>query len=177
MEVTEAILSRRSVREYDQREVSGHQVGLLLEAALRAPSAGDVHPYEVVVVLEKNKRTELARACLDQEFVHEAPVDLVFLIDQSAAYAAYGRRGVQLYSLLDVGAAVENLMVAAAGMGLGTCWIGAFDEEEVGRTIGAPKGHRPVTVITLGYPRTHERGRAPPRVKDKTYLNSYGLQW
>jgi len=177
MKVTDAIARRRSIRHYEGREMSKQQIQSLLEAAFMAPSAGDVHPYEVVVVLQQTKRKELAMACYNEQFVLEAPVDLVFLVNEVAALDSYGNRGIGLYSLLDIGAAVENLMLKATEMGLGTCWIGAFDERKVRAVISPPDAYRPVTIVTLGYPLDSGRFRPPPSLQRRVYLDGYGKAW
>lgn len=174
MKVTDAITKRRSIRAYHGKEISKREIQSLLEAAFMAPSAGDVHPYEVVVVVQQAKRMGLAKACHNEEFISEAPVDFVFLVNEVAALDSYGNRGIRLYSLLDVGVAVENLMLKATEMGLGTCWIGAFDEQQVREAISAPDACRPVTIVTLGHPRDPGTFRPPPSLQRRVYLDGYG---
>ncbi|MFQ5843879.1 MAG: nitroreductase family protein, partial [Planctomycetota bacterium] len=74
----------------------------------------------------------------------------------------YGERGVKLYALLDVAASVQNLLLAAHAAGLGACWVGAFEEEGVGRLLELPAYLRPVSIVAVGLPR--EDPPPPPRV-------------
>ena len=177
MKVSDALAKRRSIRAYLEKEIGRRQIQSLLEAAFMAPSAGDIHPYEVAVLVQQEKRRELAKACYDEQFVSDAPVDLVFSVNEAAASDSYGNRGVSLYSLLDVGAAVENLMLKATEMGLGTCWVGAFDERQVREVTSAPEACRPVTIVTLGYPKNPGRFIPAPPLEDRVYLDDYGSPW
>jgi len=162
MEVREAMERRSSIRSYSDEEVPGDVIETLARASYLAPSAGDIHPYRIVVVRDESKRMALALASYEQEFIAEAPVSLVFFIDLDSAGRGYGERGIHLYSLLDVGAAVENLMIAATDMGLGTCWVGAFDEQAVNELLGAPPEWRAVSIVSLGRPSGSDRHPPPP---------------
>ncbi|MGQ9595945.1 MAG: nitroreductase family protein [Thermoproteota archaeon] len=157
----ECISKRKSVRAYSKRKVSEDDLERILGAALMAPSAGDIHPYRIIVVMDEEKKKRIAKAALNQTFIAQAPVVIVYLVSMEDA-AAYGRRGMELYSLLDVGASMENLMLAATGLGLSTCWIGAFNEGEVERIVNAPEGYRAVSLTPLGYSDSIPHGRLPP---------------
>jgi len=177
MEIREAVERRRSVRSYTPKEVSADAVEALVKTSYKAPSAGDIHPYRVVVVRNSSKRKALAKASQEQEFVAEAPVSLVFFVDLDSAQRHYGERGAKLYSLLDVGAAVENLMLSAVDMGLGTCWVGAFDEQAVGRLLKAPPGWRAVSIITLGWPSGGDKHKPPPPFAEMLRSENCGREW
>jgi len=159
LDVLEAINARRSIRSYRGDPVPEAMVLKVLEAATKAPSAGNVQPFKIVLVRGASGRSELAKAAWDQGFVAEAPVVIVFLVDLNEASGRYGSRGRELYSLLDVGAAIENLMLAAQENGLGTCWVGAFKEEEVARALNLPSDLRPVSIVSLGYPTRQPKER------------------
>ncbi|RLE29702.1 nitroreductase family protein [Candidatus Acetothermia bacterium] len=162
MQVSEAIRKRRSIRRFDQGgEVSPETVEALLTAAIMAPSAGNAQPWKFVVVRSSGLKAELARAALGQAFIAQAPVVIVVCADLARARRAYGERGESLYCLQDTAAAIQNLHLAAVELGLGTCWVGAFDEREVARLLGLPGSLRPVALIPVGYPA--ERPPARPR--------------
>jgi nitroreductase len=78
--------------------------------------------------------------------------------------AKYGKRG-ELYAVQDASAAAMNMMLMALDLGLGTCWVGAFDEQAVSRLLGIPQGVRPVMLMPLGFP--DESPNAPPRLGEK----------
>lgn len=123
----------------------------MLEAARWAPSAGNLQSVEYVIVTDKKTREMLAEAALGQEHVREAPVSIVVCCNKSKI-SRYGKRGEEIYALQESGACIQNLMLAAHALGLGTCWIGAFDEAKIRRVVGAPENAKPVAIITVGYP-------------------------
>ncbi len=152
MEVFEAIQSRRSIRAYKGTEVPDEAVTKLVEAAQWAPSAGNIQPWEFVVVRRQKTKHQLVEAALGQSFIDEAPVVIVVCADERRSARSYGQRGKALFCLQDTAAAIQNMHLAAHALGLGTCWIGAFDEDKVRRILSVPSGVRPVALIPLGYP-------------------------
>ncbi|MGQ9478769.1 MAG: nitroreductase family protein [Thermoproteota archaeon] len=172
MEVFECIRKRRSVRTYSKKEIPRELIDRILDAALMAPSAGDIHPYRIVVVTDRDKIRRIAEAAFNQTFIAQAPIVIVYLISEEEA-SAYGRRGVELYSLLDIGASMENLMLAATSLGLSTCWIGAFDERRVEEIVNAPEGYRAVSLTPLGYSDSTPRSRPSPPREAKVYLEGF----
>ncbi|MCS7095946.1 MAG: nitroreductase family protein [Candidatus Bathyarchaeota archaeon] len=152
MDVFEAIKGRRSIRAYKDKDVPAEVVEKLIEAARWAPSAGNIQPWEFIVVRNPETRRRLAEAALGQYFIEEAPVVIVVCANEVRSAQGYGMRGKSLYCLQDTAAATQNLMLAAYAMGLGTCWVGAFREEEAKRVLKVPDGVRPVAIIPIGYP-------------------------
>jgi nitroreductase len=164
MEVREAIMRRRSVRHFvPDRPLSEGELGELLRAATWAPSAGNAQPWRFIVVRDRALREALALAAGGQGFVSQAPVVIVVCADLARARQAYGERGVSLYCLQDTAAAIQNIHLTAVSLGLGTCWVGAFDEGAVAKLLGLPRDLRPVALIPVGYPAraTQPRPRRP----------------
>jgi nitroreductase len=151
MELSEAIIKRRSVRNFKNQPLPEGTTEKLIDAAHLAPSAGNLQVCEYVVVKKPKTKMALSAAAKQQKQVAEASEVIVVCVDQKIA-EKYGNRGVNLYSVLDAGAAVENMMLTAVSFGLGTCWIGAFDEEKVAKIIEAPVGVRPVALVPVGFP-------------------------
>lgn len=152
MEFLEVIRSRRSVRAYQAKPVEEDKLRCILACATAAPSAGNLQAYGIVVVTDGPTRRALARAALDQMFIAQAPVVLVFFQDPGRSALKYGRRGAELYSLQDATIACAYAQLAATALGLGSCWVGAFDEAAVCRLLKAPVGWRPVALLPIGYP-------------------------
>lgn len=148
----DAIRGRTSVREYKPDPVPDDVLKEIIEAAMLAPSSGNVQDWEFVVVKTPEGRNALAAAAFNQSFVTHAPCVIVVCTDLDRITKAYGERGRSLYSIQNTSAAVQNLMLAAWDKGLGTCWIGAFDEEAVREAVILPADARPLALITLGYP-------------------------
>ena len=152
MDVFEAIKTRRSIRAFTQEEISEEEVERILDAARQAPSAGNIQPWIFVVVRRSDMKRRLSKAALNQFFIEEAPVVIVVCADQERSGRGYGSRGANLYCIQDTAAATQNILLAAHALGLGACWVGAFDEEEVRLILRAPRKVRPVAIIPIGHP-------------------------
>jgi len=152
MDVLEAIKGRRSIRSFKSDKVSAQLVEILVDAAQQAPSAGNVQPWEFIIIREPKTKKELVHAALDQTFIAEAPVIIVVCANEKLAAKRYGTRGRTLYCVQDTAAAIQNILLAAYSLGLGTCWIGAFDEEETREILRIPQDVRPVAIVPVGYP-------------------------
>lgn len=148
----EAIKKRRSVRAFKPDAIPDDVLRRVLEAAQWAPSAGDLQARDFIVVKDIGIRKALSYAAWNQNFIAEAPVDVVVCANERRSSVRYGRRGKDLYCILDAAAAVQNLMLAAHALGLGTCWVGAFDDDEVRKILGLPDWERPIAIIPIGYP-------------------------
>ena len=151
MDVFEVMKQRRSIRGYSNEAVSDQQIRRLIEAAVLAPSAGNVQPWKFVVVKDSATKTKLAEAALGQSFVKTAPLVIVVCADTEKAKKSYGKRGEKLYSIQDTAAATQNILLTVQDLGLATCWVGAFNDKEVSKAINAPKNIRPVAVLPIGY--------------------------
>jgi nitroreductase len=152
VEVFEAIQGRRSIRAFESREVPEELVERLIEAARWAPSAGNIQPWEFIIVRKQEIKRKLAEAALWQSFIEEAPVVIVVCADEVRSTQGYGMRGKTLYCIQDTAAAIQNIHLAAYSMGLGTCWVSAFREDEARKVLKIPAGIRPVAIIPVGYP-------------------------
>ena len=150
MDVYEAIRTRTSVRAYKPDPVPQEVIERLLEAMRLAPSGKNSQPWRFIVVTDPNTRTRLVDACRGQKFVGEAPVVVVGCGWESKAYPSMG--GYWNGLPVDVAIAIEHLMLAAVSEGLGTCWIGAFDEHAVKETLGIPDDVKVIALTPVGYP-------------------------
>ena len=149
---------RRSVRRYRRDAVRRELIERVLDAARWAPSAVNMQPWQFVVLTDPERRRALAKSTgvagvVLQSHVAEAPVLIALCGDE--------RRSS--WYVHDCCLASQNLMLAATALGLGTCWIGMFDESKVWQTLGLPEGMRVVGLITLGYP-LHEYLAPAPRL-------------
>lgn len=150
-DVIAAILERRSTRRFKPEPIPEGTIGRLIDAARWAPSAGNIQPWKFYVVRNQGKKEELAAAALGQKFVAEAPVVIVVCAQPDQAQARYGERGVRLYCLQDTAAAVQNILLAATGYGLGACWVGAFNEDAARVALELPPELLPVAMVPVGY--------------------------
>ena len=146
------IQARRSVRSYQQRPVDGEQLDKILEAANRAPSAGNLQAYSILVVRKPQTKAALSKAALHQEALVQAPVVLAFIARPQVSAVKYSQRGVSLYAVQDATIACTYAQLAAAELGLASVWIGAFEEEAVKRILKVASEDRPVALLPIGYP-------------------------
>lgn len=151
MDLLEAIKGRRSIRAFKNEEVSVEDVERLVDAARWAPSAGNIQPWEFIVVRKPEIRKALVEAALGQDFIKEASVVIIVCANENRSSERYGVRGKSLYCIQDTAAALQNIHLTAYSLGLGTCWIGAFNEEEARRILKIPQGIRPVAIVPVGY--------------------------
>lgn len=161
MDLAEAIRGRRSIRKYLRKPVADDTVRQVLETGLEAPSAGNLQGRHFYAVKDQQLKKALAKAALDQDFISEAAVVMVVCADMRIQ-AEYGARGRDLYSIMDCAASIQNMMLRAYSLGLGTCWVGAFDEYKISQLLQIPARFRPVAIIPLGYP--GEQPETPSRV-------------
>jgi nitroreductase len=152
VELSEAIRGRRSIRAYKTGKVSQKEIAMLLEAAISAPSAGNIQPWEFIVVRKQEMKRRLAEAAWGQSIIEQVPVVVVVCADENLSAKRYGDRGRALYCLQDTAAAIQNLLLTAYSLGLGTCWIGAFKEDRVRVAMKIPAGVKPVAIVPVGHP-------------------------
>jgi len=161
MEVFEAIRSRRSVRKYKDKQVPWDNIVTIMQAGKYAPSAGNLQNWKFIVVKSDAKRKSITKACLQQEWMELAPVYIVVIAEPEKAERFYGSRGARLYTIQGCAAAIENMLLTAHSLGLGACWIGAFDEDEIWRILNLPEEKSVQAVITIGY--ADENPESPPK--------------
>lgn len=149
-DVMDAIRLRKSVRSFQTEPVNEATLGRIMEAALKAPSGGNLQPWTFYVVFNQEVKKQLATAAGNQNSILTAPVAIVVCALPEESAARYGDRGRYLYCLQDTAAATMNIMLAAEGFGFATCWVGAFDENQVAECLQLPEAHRPVVIIPLG---------------------------
>jgi nitroreductase len=151
MDVLSAVKDRRSIRNFQKRDISKDILDKLIDALILAPSAGNLQSRKFYFVIDEGLKRQIAAAALHQDFISEAPVAIVCCTD-SRIGRHYGQRGTELYSIQDVSASIMAMMLVAIENELGTCWVGAFREDEVSRLLILPDNLRPVSIVPLGYP-------------------------
>jgi nitroreductase len=161
MNILDAVKKRRSIREFLPKEIPKPLLEDLKESLIWAPSAGNLQARKFFFVFDKTIKQRLAVAALNQNFIAKAPLSIVACTDASIRIH-YGERGVSLYSAQDVAASLMGMMLVAHEAGLGSVWVGAFDEREVSRILKLPNTLRPVSIVPIGYP--DEKPLAPERV-------------
>lgn len=150
MDVFEAIEARYSVRSYQGRQVEEQKLNGVLQAARLAPSASNRQEWRFIVVRDEEKRQQLMEAARGQKYVGQAPVVIAACAKADEHMMPCGQPSYPI----DVAIALEHIALQAVEEGLGTCWIGAFDEKKVKSILGIPTSDqvRVVQLMPLGYP-------------------------
>lgn len=174
MDVLRAIKTRRSVRAFTAQQVTDEQVEKLIDAARWAPSAGNIQPWDFIIVRDSATKQGLSKAALTQKAIEEAPVVIVVCADPMQSASRYGSRGINLYCLQDTAAATQNILLAAHAMGLSTCWIGAFKEEEAKSVVGVPNGVRPIAIVPVGHAAEKPRERPRKQLTEIMHHETFG---
>jgi nitroreductase len=163
------IKRRKSVRKYQDKDVPNELLEKILDSARYTPSAGNYQPWEFIIVRNQSLKSDLTEGCYDQKWMLSAPVFIVACINSRLAGAVYKERGLRLYGIQAVAAAIQNMLLTAESLGLGTCWVGAFSEIIVSRVLQCPEYARPCAIITLGY--SCDESIKAPRQDMKEYVH------
>ena len=165
MNTIEAIRTRRSIRAFSRRTVEDSVIKEILTDVGFAPSAGNLRSRDVIVVRNKETKIALAKAAFHQDFVEEADVVFVFCANRKKA-APYGKRGTELYCVQDADAAVMCALLSIHERGLGSVWVGAFDEKEVAMILKLPDYVTAIAILPVGYPKEEKEPHSPPALKE-----------
>jgi len=174
MAVFELIKKRRSIRAYKSIFVGNDKLLKVLEAGHYAPSAGNLQSWKFIVVKEKKAKEQIVEAALNQTWMSTAPVIIVVCANLEKVKRYYSTRGERLYCVQECAAAVENMLLAAEELGLATCWVGAFDEVLLKRTLDIPDSSRPQAIITLGYADEKVPEPSKYKLRDVVYFEKFG---
>jgi len=157
--VLEAIKKRQSVRSYQDKEIPEDILLQILEAGRLAPSAKNTQSWKFIVVKDEDLRKKLIPACKNQKFVGEAPV-VIAGCGTNLEHIMSNRE--HAYSI-DLAIALDHMSLEAASLGLGTCWIGAFYQDQVKELLDVPENVRIVSLMPVGYPKElgNKTGRKP----------------
>ena len=177
MNVLDAIRKRRSVRSYSPQSIPDQALERMRQALRSAPSACNLQPWQFIFVTDAQLRQAVARAAHGQAWMADAPVTVVACGLPGQAYKHMGGYGNSVD--VDVAIAVDHLTLAAVEEGLGTCWIGAFDEKAVKKLLDVPADVKVIAMTPLGYPSSpglnhplEENRRKPP--EEIFSLDRYG---
>ena len=163
---------RSSVRDYEEIPLSTEEIESILSCATKAPSAGNLEAWDVVVVTEKDTRFALADAAFEQKHVATAPALFVVCTNYVRSMSKYGERGI-LYAVQDATIATTYMMLAAHSLDLHTCWTGAFDEDEVREILSLPVHVRPLAILATGHGHPHPQRTGRMDTKEHVHLNAW----
>ena len=159
MKFIELAEKRCSIRGYKPDLVPEELLNKILQAGNLAPTAKNLQPFHFIVVRDPAKLDELA-AAYPAPFFRQAPVVIVICTEPGKGWTR-DRYDDKNYCEVDAAIAIDHMTLAATDLGLGTCWIGAFDPAKVTAAMGLPEGIEPIAMLPLGYP--NEAGRTKTR--------------
>ncbi len=167
----EAIFTRRSIRRYTDKPVAEEDVEKLLKAAMAAPSAGNEQPWEFIVVTDRAAREQVTQVHAYAQMLKQSPVAIVVCADTARSKYPFD------FWIQDCAAATENILLAAAALGLGTCWLGVYPNAErvagVRRIFAIPEPVIPFAIVAVGHP-AEQPGKADRYDEKRIYSESYG---
>lgn len=176
METMEAIEQRRSIRKYKDRAVDDDLLRKIINAGRLAPSDSNTQPWNFIVIRSDEMRHEVAQVSHRQDWMEGAPVFIVCVADvrvattdDSLTHINEDTPGIAPKQIiLDTAIAGQNMVLAAESLGLGTCWVSWFVQEEIRPVLGIPTDKYVVAVITLGYPDQEPKQRPRRTLEEVT---------
>jgi len=164
---------RRSIRKYGDRPVEDEKLQAVLEAARLAPSWANRQCWTFIVVKDQATREAVA-ATLEKNPAQKASATAPVLIVACADPEQSGKKKDQDYYLVDIGICLQQLCLEAWNQGLGTCWIGLFDEDKIRPILGVPDNIRIVAMTPLGYPAVYPDERGRKALKEIVFHEKWG---
>lgn len=143
MPLIDVVLSRRSVRQYEPKEIPRDVLDKILEAGRQAPSAANKQPWHFIVLPDPEIKKELSKGLFNR-FIKDAPVTIVGCAHKDLIAGKW--------SIVDTTIALQNMVVAAWAVGVGSCWIGDFNEEKIKRLLNIPEKWNIIALVSFGYP-------------------------
>jgi len=181
MEVIEAIKTRRSIRRYKTTRVNNKTIELILEAARWAPSWSNTQCWKFVVVRDSHIKAKLADTLGENpatDAIRSAPVVIVACAELGKAGYKQGELTTDKgdWYMFDVALAMQNLVLAAHSLGLGTVHVGRFDAKKAEGILEVPQGFRVVKMTPLGYPDQEPKPRPRNELSEIVFNNKYGIK-
>ena len=179
--IIESIKTRKSTRQFENKEITNDIKSAILEAAFQAPTAGNQMLYAIIDVTDQSLKNQLAKTCDNQPFIAEAPLVLIFLADTRRWYDAYVEAELEVrnpgmgdlfLAIQDAVIAAQNVVMAAESFGIGSCYIGDILENvEVHRELLKLDEYTvPIAMLVLGYPTESQINRIKPNRFDRKYI-------
>jgi len=160
LDFNKVVFGRRSIRTFSEKEVSEEQIYRLLEYGHAAPSAGNIQPWEFVIVRDYENKVAIVNTTYignnklngkPQEWILRAPVFIVVIANKEKSYNRYGEDALKTLIYLDTSACVENILLGAVELGLSSCYVCGFRKEELAKVLKLPETYEPIAILPVGY--------------------------
>ena len=165
MSLIDVVLDRRSIRRYEQKEIPKDILDKILEAGRQAPSAANKQPWHFIVLTDSKIKEELSKGFFNR-FIKDAPVVVVGCAHKDLIAGKW--------STISTTIALQNMVIAAWAMQVGSCWIGDFNEEKVRRLLNIPEGWNIVALVSFGYPAEKPHNRRKKPIEEIVGFNEFG---
>ena len=172
MELYEAIEKRRSIRRYLERKVESDKLNRVMDAAHLAPSAKNVQPWKIILVEDDALKAGLVEASKGQQFLKDAHYIVVMCTNEKECYQNHGDYMTSF--AVDAAIFIDHLTLAAYAEGLGTCWIGRFNEDKVKELLNIPEDYRVVVMSPLGYPAEEGKDKGRKHLSEILFSDKWG---
>jgi nitroreductase len=177
------VRSRRSVRQYTEEQVPKEKIAAILEAGRLAPSGNNAQPWSFIVVRDEAMKERLYKAAGKQGFILEAPVTIAVVADPKAKMKKATKSDSSehqvptmavIKAVRDTAIAADHMVMAAADMGLGTCWVAKYEQEDIRPVLDVPDDCFVVTLITVGYASVKSKTSPRHALHDIVFDERYG---
>jgi len=173
MNVDECIENRRSIRRFKDKQVNADDALSLVDAARKAPSAGNLQAWKFILIKNQSKKNQIADACYQQNWISEAPLLIVPVSLNEEVKRHYGTRGDILYTIQDCALASQNIMLKAKSLGLDSCFVSAFEEGMIKRILSIPDNARAQAIIAIGYADETPKDKIINNIEAVIYFEEY----
>jgi nitroreductase len=165
MSFTDVILTRRSIRHYNKKAIPEDVLNQILEAGRSAPSAANRQPIHFIIVNNEEAKKELSKGMFNR-FIKDSPAVIVGCADVNSLLTGK-------WAIVDSAIAMQNMVIAAWTLGVGSCWIGDFNEKKVRELLKIPDKWKVVALVTLGYPAEQPEQRKKKPIEELFSFNSF----
>jgi nitroreductase len=164
MSLVDVVLNRRSIRRYEPKEIPRDVLDKILEAGRQAPSAANKQPWHFIVLTDSEIKKELSKGMFNR-FIKDAPITVVGCAHKDLIASKW--------SIVSTTIALQNMVVAAWAMGIGSCWVGDFSEEKVKKLLNIPESWNIVALVSFGYPAEKPQPRKKKTIEKIVSFNKF----
>ena len=172
MELIEVIKKRRSIRNYSEKHLDWEIISDILDAGRYAPSSGNTQDWRFIVIRNEDKIKEIAKIC-SQDWIGKSKALIIICSDLHKVKRMYEEKG-ELFSIQNTSAAIQNILLRAYDLGVGSCWVGDFNEKELVELLKIKSTAKPYAVITLCYPKEKSKSAERDDLDTVTFFEEYG---
>lgn len=182
MNCLEAIQRRKSIRKFTDKPVSEEHLRKILDAGRLAPTGGNMQPWEFIIIKNKDRIKAIVETTFvgadrtgsrKQTWIETAPLVIAVCANPTRTIAKYGEFGREVV-IMDVAAAIENMLLAATSLGLATCWVSGFHKDALAKVLETPEHIEPLAVLPLGYPAQSPTPRSKFSLEEIIHYETYG---